>query len=141
MITFFDSSVLIATCQQANVHHAPSLNAFAASGEGNAACGVHSLAEVYSVLTGMSGAARVPPDLALLFLDQVRERCRLVALNAQQYAETIASAARNRCTGGAIYDALLLACARKSKADQILTWNLRDFQRIAPDLADRMRTP
>lgn len=141
MITFFDSSVLIASCQQANVHHALSLNAFAASGEGNTACSVHSLAEVYSVLTGMSGGSRVPADLALLFLDQVRQRCRLIALNNHEYTETIAAAARNRCIGGAIYDALLLACARKSKADQILTWNLRDFHRIAPDLADRIRTP
>jgi predicted nucleic acid-binding protein len=43
--------------------------------------------------------------------------------------------------GGQVYDALLLACARKSGADAIYTWNLKHFRQLAPDLAKRIRTP
>jgi predicted nucleic acid-binding protein len=40
-----------------------------------------------------------------------------------------------------IYDALLLACARKANADRIYTWNLRHFRALAPDLAERIVAP
>jgi predicted nucleic acid-binding protein len=43
--------------------------------------------------------------------------------------------------GGIIYDALLLACARKCKADRIYTFNERHFTRIAPDVAVRIQAP
>jgi len=40
-----------------------------------------------------------------------------------------------------IYDALLLACARKCGADVIYTFNTDHFVRIAPDLAERIQAP
>ena len=33
--------------------------------------------------------------------------------------------------GGSTYDAVVAACARKAKAGVILTWNVRDFERVA----------
>ena len=33
--------------------------------------------------------------------------------------------------GGSSCDAQIAACARKGKADVILTWNVRDFERVA----------
>jgi predicted nucleic acid-binding protein len=42
---------------------------------------------------------------------------------------------------GRIYDALLLRCAAKVKAQTIYTWNLKHFRAVAPELAGRMRTP
>ncbi len=44
-------------------------------------------------------------------------------------------------TGGRIYDALLLRCAAKIKADVIHTWNTRHFLDIDPKLEDRIQTP
>jgi predicted nucleic acid-binding protein len=32
--------------------------------------------------------------------------------------------------GGSTYDALIAACARKARADAILTWNVADFERV-----------
>jgi hypothetical protein len=43
--------------------------------------------------------------------------------------------------GGKVYDALLIECARISRADRIYTFNLRDFRRLAPDLTDRISAP
>ena len=40
-----------------------------------------------------------------------------------------------------MYDALLLECARATDAERIYTFNLGDFRRLAPDLAERMAAP
>jgi hypothetical protein len=34
-----------------------------------------------------------------------------------------------------------LACAAKSKAQAVYTWNLRHYQSLAPGLAPRIQTP
>ncbi len=68
-------------------------------------------------------------------------RMRLIALTSEEYLRTVRETARNGHSGGMVYDALLIACARKSKSEHIYTWNLKDFRAIAPDLADRIITP
>ena len=40
-----------------------------------------------------------------------------------------------------IYDAIILAYARKIRATAIYTHNVKHFQRIAPDLANIIREP
>jgi predicted nucleic acid-binding protein len=55
--------------------------------------------------------------------------------------ETLRRTANLGHSGGMIYDALHLACARKVEAEQIYTWNVRHFRMMAPDLADRIVTP
>lgn len=141
MTTFFDTSVLVAACQRQNEFHEPSLASFVRANKTHAACGMHTLAEIYATITGMKNNMRVPPRLAPLFLEQVRERCQIIALTPELYWETLQNAAHEHIAGGMIYDALLLACARKAQADRILTWNVRHFRMAAPDLADRIVTP
>ncbi len=141
MIVFFDSSVFVSACQRNHEHHSPSLDAFASAGKATAACSVHSLAEVYAVTTRMPGNYNIAPEEAWLFLRQIGERCRLIALEPSEYLATLEATIHTRRPGGIIYDALLLACARKAKADKILTWNLKHFRSLAPDLADRIVTP
>ena len=65
----------------------------------------------------------------------------IISLDAREYLEAIDSISARGLAGGIVYDALLLACARKVKADRIYTWNLRHFRAIAPDLAERIVTP
>jgi predicted nucleic acid-binding protein len=52
-----------------------------------------------------------------------------------------ASDSAHPLASGKICDALLLACAVKSEAQVIYTWNLKHFQSIAPHLADRIQDP
>lgn len=40
-----------------------------------------------------------------------------------------------------IYDALLLRCAAKIKAEAIYTWNVKHFKAFDPKLAHKIRTP
>jgi len=83
----------------------------------------------------------IPPEQALLFVEEVRNRLALFSLSADEYFTAIQNAASRGFTGGRIYDALLLACAAKSKADAVFTWNLKHYQSLAPALAPRIQTP
>ena len=141
MKEFFDTSVLIAAFWGGHVHHAPSLKRFAAAEKRHSGCGLHSLAEVYAVMTAMPLKPMIPPEQALLFVEEVRNRLTLISLSAEEYFAAIHSAASTGFTGRSIYDSLLLACASKCKAQAIYTWNLKHYQSLAPALAPRIQTP
>lgn len=81
--------------------------------------GVHSLAEMYAVLTRLPVIPRIQPG----------------------EAASISAAAENGVIGGAIYDVLLLAAARKTKPDRIYTFNVAEFKRLGPDLHDFIAAP
>ena len=83
----------------------------------------------------------IPPEQALLFVQEVRDRFTIVSLDEDEYDGTIPQAAERGFTSGRIYDALLLRCAIKVKADAIYTWNLKHFRAIDPKFADKIQTP
>lgn len=83
----------------------------------------------------------IPPEQALLFVEETRERCTIVSLDEDEYFRIIEQAAARGFVSGRIYDALLLQCAAKLKAETIYTWDLKHFRAIRPEDADRMRTP
>jgi predicted nucleic acid-binding protein len=141
MREFFDTSVLVAVFLGTHPHHAPSIKRFAAAEPPHSACAIHTLAEVYSALTALPVKPSIPPEQGLLFVQEVRNRLTPVSLNHEEYFATIEQAADRGLTSGRVYDALLLACAVKSKAQTIYTWNLKHFHTIAPHLADRIQTP
>ncbi len=138
---FFDTSVLLTAHDGTRPGHAESLRLMRRANRGNCACAAHSLAEFYSVLSRLPGGRRQRPDFAGALVEDIASRMRIVALSAEEYAETIRTSARLRIAGGTIYDALLVACARKVNAERIYTWNQRHFKLVAPDLADRIVTP
>jgi predicted nucleic acid-binding protein len=93
---------------------------------------VHSLAEVYAVMTALPVKPLIPPEQALLFVEEVRNRLTLVSLNGEDYFAAIERTAGRGSGGGRVYDALLLACAVKVEARTIYTWNLKHYQSLAP---------
>ena len=103
--------------------------------------GAHSLAEIFSSLTGRTGRERVSGDEAMLFLGNVRERLTIVSLDDQEYFKALEASSALRIAGGAIYDALLAHCALKAKAQAIYTWNTKDFTRLGSIIASRVKTP
>jgi len=141
MRLFFDTSVLIPAFQLTHEQHEASNRVLAQVLEHSAACGAHTLAEFYSVLTRLPAPHRLEPDQAFFGIEQIAAHFDVIALDAQEYLREIRNAATAKIPGGQIYDFLLLACARKAMADQILTWNLKHFRQLAPDLADRIVTP
>lgn len=141
MMLFFDTSVLTPAFQLTHEQHEASNLALAQAMKHSAACGAHTLAEFYSVLTRLPAPHRLEPDQAFFGIEQIIAHFRVITLDAQEYLSEIRDAATGKTPGGQIYDFLLLACARKAMADKILTWNLRHFRQLAPDLADRIVTP
>ena len=141
MKAFLDTSVLVATFDEDHEHHAPSIDLFLRFSKNDACCGAHSLAEVYSILTGMPGKRRVSGDEALLFLGDIRERLTIVALNEREYFQMVQASAAAGLAGGVIYDAILGHCALKAKAEVIYTWSTKDFLRLSPAIAGRVKNP
>ncbi len=141
MKVFFDTSVLVAVFLETHEHHEPSLKAFLQAEKRQGYCAAHSLAELYSVVTRLPGHHRLSGEQAMLFLGDVTERLTVVALTAEEYAEAIQDAAAKEIVGGAIYDALLVRCAKKAGAGLIYTWNRKHFQRLGPEMAGRIANP
>ena len=141
MRAFLDTSVLVATFYADHEHHSPSIDLFLRFRKKDACCAAHSLAEVYATLTGMPSRHRVSGDEALLFLGDIRERLTIVALDAREYFQMAEASAAANLAGGAIYDAILGHCALKAKAEVIYTWNTKDFLRLPPAIASRVKNP
>jgi predicted nucleic acid-binding protein len=141
MPEFFDTSVLVAAFWSGHPCHEASVRLFGKANPKRSAASVHTLAEVYSVMTALPVKPALPPEVVMLFVREVRERLTLVTLSAPEYFAAIQKAASQGFTGGRIYDALLLRCAAKLNANPIYTWNLKHFQSLAPELAERIRTP
>src|SRR4051794_33650563 len=141
MKAFLDSSVLVATFAGDHEHHAASVKVLIRYEKPEVCCAAHSLAEVYSTLTGMPGRLRASPDEAMLFLTSIRDRLSIVTLSGGEYFNAIEAAAAEDVMGGGIYDALLAHCALKAGAETIYTWNVKHFKRLGPDIARRVSTP
>jgi len=141
MKEFFDTSVLIAAFRGDHVHHAPSIRLLSAAATKRSACGVHTLAEVYAVMTALPVKPPIQPEQALRFIVEIENRLTTIALDGNEYKAAIEDAAGKGLFGGKIYDALLLRCAVKWQADVIYTWNVKHFQNILPEIHSRIRAP
>jgi len=141
MKEFFDTSVLVAAFWRGQREHDASLKLVAAANKKRSACALHTLAEVYATMTVLPVKDIIPPDQALLFVQEVRDRFTVVPLDEEEYYNTIERAAENGLASGRIYDALLLRCAAKFKAETIYTWNVKHFKTIDPKQAAKIQTP
>jgi predicted nucleic acid-binding protein len=93
----------------------------------------HSLAETFSVLTRLPEPHRLRPEDALSLIDSNWRETRLVALAAADYRATLRRCRDVGIGGGAVYDALIAACARKAGVETLVTWDLEGFERFLED--------
>lgn len=141
MSIFLDTSVLVAAVRTADGRYEASSRLVRACTPEDAACAAHTLAEVYASLTGMRPPHRFRPIQAMQVLDEFRAKLNCIALSAGEVMETARGIAGLGLAGGIVYDALLVSCARKIDAEKIYTWNVKHFQMVAPDLAERVVEP
>ena len=93
----------------------------------------HSLAETFSVLTRLPEPHRLSPKDALAAIEANWGETRLVTLTDSDYRSTLRRCRDLSIGGGAVYDALIAACARKARVATVITWNIRDFERFFED--------
>jgi predicted nucleic acid-binding protein len=138
---FFDTSVLVPALLPEHEHHARSFPMFAAARPKQAACAAHSLAELYSTLTRYPGKQRMSAAHAELLVQQIEQRFTLVWLDGGEYGAAIRRIARLGIVGGAVYDGLVAACALKSGADHLCTWNVRHFDLLGQGIQKLVMIP
>ena len=140
-VAFFDSNILVADALEEHVHHRASRALLDSLSHGGGACAAHTLAETYNTLTRPKPGYNVPCNFAADIIHNARDKFLMVTLTAEEVAQTIQNAAEANLAGPLVYDAILLACARKVQPIAIYTYNLGHFNRIAPDLANIIREP
>jgi predicted nucleic acid-binding protein len=141
MKAFLDTSVLVPVFYGDHVHHAASLDLFTKFAKKDVCCGAHSLLEVYSTLTRMPGKLRISSEQGMLFITNIRERLTIVGLNPDEYGDMLEKFTSIGIVGGAIYDALLAACALKAKAEILFSWNTRHYGQFGPEVTRILKTP
>ena len=83
----------------------------------------------------------MPSEAQAIIATNIQRHFQLVTVTPEMYERAVTICVGRGFGGGKVYDALLLECARHSKADRIYTFNLHDFRRLAPDLVDRIVAP
>jgi predicted nucleic acid-binding protein len=137
---FFDSSVLIPAFYKFDARHDSSAEAVRSASRENSFCALRTLGEVYAVLTTLPVRPRLTGADGVAVLQQIRRKLTIVSLTEEEYISAIRSASET-VIGGAAYYALIAKCAMKAGADALLTWNVRDFVRLGPDVARIVQTP
>lgn len=138
---FFDSSAVVPIFFIRHVHHLPSWDLYENSDPATRCLSAHSLAEIFNSSTRPSGGVNASTARAQQVLQVIKREFLVVNLKSEDYMAAVDMLVSRNLGGPLIYDALLLQCARKVNAQTIYTWNVRHFQRLAPDLAERIRTP
>jgi predicted nucleic acid-binding protein len=125
-----DSNCLVALALPAHEHHTATHADFQrrrASGQ-RVVIAAHVITEAYSVLTRLPPPHRLAPPDAFAVLDGSWGKSEVVALTALEWWRVLRGCARTGIGGGRVYDSAIAECARKAKAAEILTWNVRHFE-------------
>jgi predicted nucleic acid-binding protein len=141
---FLDTSVLVASLVRQHPHHARALTVVrrVLDGHDQGCLAAHALAETYAVLTTLPVTPRIAPEAAQkLVMENLTGRFTIVALTAREYERLVGALPEHGATGGAVYDALHLACARKEQVARVYTFNVADFRRLDPEHADLVTAP
>ena len=144
MRVFLDTSAIVPAFLACHPNHARSLSwvGKAMRREVRGALALHSIAETWRVLSSFPGEPRADAGTLLGAIESLLAgRFDVIEPVRGDYRVVVQDLASRDLRGPIVYDALLLQAARRSGPDIILTYNLRDFRRLAPDLGDRIQAP
>ena len=139
MSALLDSSVLIAALVPDEATHVESL---ALLTQGGHAVYAHAILETFSTLTGGRLGVKVDADLAAKLLHEtILPRVHVVELGIAEVMTALELAKRHGVRGGAVYDFMHLAAARKVGADILYTVNFSDFRHMVREGYPEVRCP
>lgn len=133
-----DTSVIVAALLSWHRHHAACYRALTRVLHSKRECvlPLPALLEAYSVMTRVPAPHRLlPADALRLLSDAFRERFRLTALASEDGWRFMRSLVDREISGGRTYDAVIMACAQRGEAREILTLNRRHFDRLVSEIA------
>jgi predicted nucleic acid-binding protein len=141
MKVLMDTSTLVAGMLPAHPHYAsaePWLMK-ANAGAFELFISVHSIAEMYAVLTRLPLKPAVGPLQAnKLISDNVLSCAKAVTLTESDYVSLVADLSQRGIIGGIVYDAVIARAAELSQVDRLVTLNVAHFQRVWPAGAARV---
>lgn len=141
MLKAFDTSVLVAALAAAHGVHdvaRPYLDE-ALDGQTRMAVSTHALAETYATLTVLQVRPRITPGQAWHLIEEnVLRVARVVTLDPDDYGAALRRMTRLGLVSGAVYDVLHVVAAEKIEADELVTFNGRDFRRMPPEDPTRL---
>ena len=139
MSGFLDTSVILASLDPDEAHHAACDRIVAA---GSHKAYVHALAETFSILTGGRHGRRLNASTAAALIEQsILSYVQALTLTGKDMMAALVACESRGVRGGAIYDWLHLAAARKAGAEVLITLDLRDFQSLARPGDPRIEMP
>jgi predicted nucleic acid-binding protein len=129
-----DTNVLVAAFCAWHEHHAAAAAALdaLAGRRREMVLAAPVLLETYAVLTRLPPPHRLSPSSARELIDRNLGATRTIALDGRGYRALIREAAEQGIAGGRSYDAFVVACAVRARADCILTFNRGDFEPLVP---------
>lgn len=127
MRIYLDSTVLVAAVTDIEPFHEGCASLLLG---GAALCMLpHAVSETFATLTGGRLSLRLSPAMATRLIEvNLLPRISFVPWNGADHVAALKEAERRGVRGGAIYDYLHLAAARKAKASKLVTLNLRHYQ-------------
>lgn len=138
---FVDTSIVVAASLPYDSRQAACIKRLAGADAHGGACALHTLSEVFAVLTRLPLPYRLPAEAALQIVKHTSKRLTVIALTPTEHMTAVERFVGEGLSGAMIYDALILACARKANATRIYTLNPRHFKQAAPDLSARIHEP
>ncbi len=143
MKILFDSSILIAAFIESHPKHKSALLSLtkAKNEEFELLISSHSILEIFSVLTSAPFKPRITPNIAKQIIDNnIKNLARTIYLTDKDYFKVIDRMNTLNFSGGIIYDAIIVECALKAQADEILTLNSKDFIKLTNDFPIKVNT-
>ena len=129
-----DTSVIVAALLGWHEFHEAALGALVAARDapgGKLVLPAPALVEAYAVMTRLPAPHRLAPAAAIeLLSNSFEERAEIVSLTGPETWRFLHDASARGSAGGATYDGLILRCARKGRATNLLTLDRRDFERL-----------
>jgi predicted nucleic acid-binding protein len=92
----------------------------------------HALAEFFSTVTALPTRPQHTPQDAKALTRRISDVLQIVDLTAADYQDAIDRMVEQDLSSGAIYDGLHLVAAERIGANELVTFNGRDFRRMPP---------
>ena len=91
----------------------------------------HALAEAFAALTGQY---RVKNEIVSEAVLSLRGQLRIEPIFANDYFAVLGEVKGRGVMGGLVYDAIHASVARRLKVERLYTFNVSNFEHVAPDL-------